>query len=178
MTTLAATTQLDLLTIGLEIAGIALILGSFVLLLTGTSGPFGTSLRSALEPMLQHVRGRTPLSRAELADATILAGVGLAITAVVVEQRLLPGLVAVGLWLARPSVRRSTSEENRLRAVAGSFSLDVVIGFATPLAFAHFLFGDLLLGGSFLALVVALSWPAGGATIPGRRWRLTPVPVR
>jgi hypothetical protein len=175
MTVLAAMTQTELLKIGLEISGIALILGAFLLLLTGTSGPLGTSLRSALEPLLQQIRDQTSLSRPELADVTILVAVVLAFSSALFEQRILAVVVAIGLWLARPSVRRFTREENRLLAVAGNLSIDMVIGFYTPLTLAQFLFGDLLMGASFLAVVVALSWPAGGATIPGRRWRLAPV---
>ena len=178
MTMLAAMTHGELLAIGLKVSGMALILGSFLLLLTGASMSFGTSFRSALEPSLQQARSFTSMSRDQLADATILVGIVLAISASALEQRLIPGLVAIGLWYARPLVRRSTREEHQLLAIVGTISIDTVIGFYAPLAMAYFLFGDLLMGATFLSVVVALSWPAGGASIPGRRWRLAPVPAR
>jgi hypothetical protein len=169
--------QIELLAIGIQIGAMALILGSFVLFLTGASGSLGGSFRSFLEPKLRWARDRTSLSRQELADRTILVAAALAVAAAVVETSVLAALMAIGLWLARPSIARLTGEENRMLAVAGYFSIDLMIGLYTPIMLAQFLLADILLGACLFTVVVALSWPAGGggSSIPGRRWQLAPV---
>lgn len=173
---IAATTQAERLTLGLELSAVGLVIGAFVLLLTGTSGSLGTALRATLEPALSRARETSVRSRPELADLTLLAGIALAGASVVFDRHLLAAFVVIGLWLARPIVRRHTREENRLLAMADSFSLDMIIGFYAPLTAAQFLFGNVLMGCCFATVVVALSWPAGGgSSIPGRRWRLAPV---
>ena len=173
--TLAAPT--DLLVLGLRFAALGLLFGSVVLLLTGTAHAVGSSLRLGLEPVLRLVRDQTSLSRSDLADGTIVAAMALAACSAVVDRQMLAPLMVVGLWLARPSVRRATRQENRMLAIAGYFSLDLMIGVYTPVMMAQFLTGHVLLGGCLLAVVVALSWPAGGgsSSIPGRRWQLAAV---
>lgn len=167
--------QLELVQIGIKLSALGLFVGAFGLLLAGGTGPLGSSFRSALEPALREIRQWTSLSRSELADATVLVAIGLAISAAILEVRFLAGAVAVGLWLARPSIERVTRDEHKLFALTKSFSIDLVIGFYTPIMLALFLLGDLLMGTCLLAVVVALSWPAGGGAIAGRRWRMAPV---
>ena len=87
-------------------------------------------------------------------------------------------LVAPLLHLARPAIRRATSQEHRLLAMSGSFSLDLMIGVYLPLALAHVLMMEFIMASCLLAVVLALSWPAGGGdSIPGRRWHLAPTPA-
>ncbi len=169
-------TQAELLIVGLRTTGVALILGSLMLLATGSAGPLGGTLRQALEPALHAVRARTSLSRSELADVTILAAVALAVGSIVAERRYFAVIMVVGLWLARPGVQRLTSQENKMLAIASYFSIDFLIGLYAPIVVANLLLGNVLLASSLLAVVIALSWPTGGGTtIPGRRWHLAPI---
>lgn len=169
--------EVDPMVVGAELAALGLIAGAVLLALTGAVVPLGCSFRTTVEPLLRRLRHRSTLSRDELADLTILVGVALAVAATVVGQSPFGVLFAGGLWLARPAVKRATREENRVAAVAGHVSIDLVIGLYTPIMLAQFLLANVLLGGSLLAVVVGLSWPAGGggSPIPGRRWRLAPV---
>lgn len=166
----------DLLALGVQMAALGLIAGSVFLIITGTARPLGESFRSTIEPILQIVRDHTTMSRGQLADSSLMVAIGLAAASAVIEQEVMAVFATVGLWLARPSLQRAMREENRLLALGGLFSVDLVIGIYTPVMFAQFLTGEILLGSCLLAVVVALSWPAGGGgPIPGRRWRLAPV---
>lgn len=169
--------QVDLVVVGVQLAAVGLMVGAFLLLVTGGVVPLGSSFRTAIEPLLRTLRDRTTLSRNELADLCLLAGLALAVAATLSGQSVLGVLFAGGLWLARPSVQRATREENRMLAVADHFSIDMVIGLYTPIMLAQFLLANVLLGASLLAVVVGLSWPAGGGggPIPGRRWQLATV---
>jgi hypothetical protein len=174
---MGSSVQVELLSVGLRLSAAALVIGAILQLVTGTSGQLGGSLRSTIEPVLHWVRERTPMTRSELADASIVAGLLLAVTALLVEGTLLAGLVAPGLWLARPSIERATREENKMLALGGYFSIDMMIGLYTPIMLAQFLLGHLLLGACLMAVIVGLSWPAGGggSSVPGRTWRLATV---
>ena len=164
----------ELLQLGTQIAAIATILGGLLLLVAGRSSWLGYSFRTALEPALDRIRGHSTLSRSELAHVSVLVAVGLAATGAVVDRQLLAALLAILVWLSRGSVVRLTREENQLLAKVSSFSIDLLIGVYVPIAIAQVLLLNLFVAASFFSLIVALSWPAGGGAIPGRRWRLAP----
>ncbi len=166
----------ELVRAGLSLSAVALIGGVVMMLVTGSARIVGEAFRQSIEPTLIEVRSRTHRSRSELADLSILVAIGLAILAVLDGDVLAGTLVAPLLYLARPAVRRATSQEHRLLAVSGSFSIDLMIGVYLPLAFAHMLMFEWFRGSCLFAVALALSWPAGGGgAIPGRRWQLAPV---
>ena len=168
----------ELVRAGLEMSAIALIIGGVMLLVTGSARMVGEAFRESVEPMLLEVRSRTDRSRAELADLSMLGAIGLALLAIVEGSVVAGTLVVPLLYLARPAVRRATSQEHRLLAIAGTFSLDLMIGVYVPLALAHLLMADWFMAFCLLAVVLALSWPAGGGeSIPGRRWQAAPIPT-
>lgn len=167
----------DALRLAVQLVALTLVLGGLALFVSGGSAALGRSFRDAVEPVLRAVRDRTARSRSELADVTLVVGIVLAVAAAIVHRDPLAGLLAVGVWVIRPSIRRVTREENKVAAVGGHLSIDMMIGLYTPIMLAQFLLANVLLGACLLAVVVALSWPAGGGGIrvPGRRWRPAPV---
>lgn len=166
----------ELVRAGLSLSAVALIVGVVILLVTGSARMVGEAFRQSIEPALIEVRSRTDRSRSELADLSILVAIGLAVLAILTGNVLAGTLVAPLLYLARPAVRRATSQEHPLLALASTFSLDLVIGAYLPLAVAHVLMFDWVMASCLFTVVVALSWPAGGGeSIPGRRWQLAPV---
>lgn len=163
--------MLNLLTSTLALG---LVVVAFAQLVTGRAFGSGYALRSFLEPALTSIRASSPLSRAELADRTMLVAAALGAAGTVVQRSPL-GVVLVAMVLgARPLVRRATREEHKLLAVTSSFSTDLVIGFYIPMTLAQVLVRSYLFAASMAAVMVALCWPAGGGTIPGRRWQLSP----
>jgi len=163
----------DLVTSALAVG---LVVVAFVQLVTGRGLGLGYALRSALEPALSSIRASSPLSRAELADRTMLVAAALAVAGTVVHRSPVGVVLVVMLLGARPLVRRATREEHKLLAVASSFSTDLVIGFYVPMTLAQVLMRSYLFAASMAAVMVALCWPAGGGeSVPGRRWRLAPV---
>ncbi len=147
------------------------------LLVTGSARTVGESFRQSVEPALIQVRSRTERSRSELADRSILVAIGLAVLSIFTGSVMAGTLVAPLLYMARPAIRRATSQEHRLLALAGTFSLDLMIGVYLPLGLAHLLMLDWLMASCLFTVVLALSWPAGGGeSIPGRRWQLAPIP--
>lgn len=169
----------EVLETGIEVTAVGLTLGSLVLLLNGRAHALGLSFRSTVEPPLRSIRNHTALSRSELADRTLLAGIALAGFGALFD-RPLAGVLLIGLLLwSRPFVRRATREENRLMAVAGNFSADLMIGVYVPVVLAQLILANFFLAASLAAVIIALSWPTGfGQAVPGRTWRLAPVPVR
>jgi len=165
----------ELIDAALNGSSIALVFAAFGLLIHGSARSVGESFRTLIEPLLLFVRDSSACSRTRLADLSILAAMGLGMSAALTESLLAGVAVASLLWLARPAVHRATREEHRLLATASFFSLDVVIGVNLPVAMAHLLIGNIFLAMSLVTIAVALSWPAGGGeTIPGRRWRIVP----
>ena len=168
-------TQAELLQAGLQLGAMALIFGAFFLLVIGATSYLGLSCRSAIEPTLRRIRQGTSHTRSELADVSVRLSIALAIVAII-ERPILAVLLMVGLMKGRPTIRRLTSDENRLLALRGSLSIDLVIGFYLPIALAQLLMRDVFTGASMLMVIVALSWPAGGGdVVPGRSWKLAPV---
>lgn len=168
----------ELFRAGLQMSAVALIFGCVVMLITGSARSVGESFRQSVEPMLLQVRSHTERSRSELADMSIMGAMGLAMLAILSGNAVAGTVIVPLLYLARPAVRRATSQEHRLMAIAGTFSIDLMIGVYLPLALAHLLMMQWFMASSLLAVVLALSWPAGGGeTIPGRRWHLAPSPV-
>ena len=165
--------MLNLLT---SMLALGLTVVAFAQLVTGRALGQGYALRAALEPALSAIRASSSLTRAELADRTMLAAAALGAAGTIV-QRSPVGVVLVAMLLgARPLVRRATREEHRLLAVASSFSTDLVVGFYLPMTLAQVLVRSYLFAASMAAVMVALCWPAGGGeAVPGRRWRLAPV---
>jgi hypothetical protein len=158
-----------------SVTAMGLTLGSFVLLFNGGALPLGTSFRSSIEPLLRSLRELTPLSRPELADATVLLAIGFAGWAAVFDSPLAGVMLMVLMAWARPVIRQATREEHKLLALASSFSIDLVIGVYVPMVAAQLLLRNFFIATSMLLIVVALSWPAGGDSLGARRWRLAPV---
>ena len=168
----------ELVQAGLSLGAVALIGCVVVLLVTGSARTVGEAFRQAVEPSLLEVRSLTDRSRSELADLCVLVAIGLAMLSIIAGDVMMGTLVAPLLHLARPAIRRATSQEHRLLAMSGSFSLDLMIGVYLPLALAHVLMMEFIMASCLLAVVLALSWPAGGGdSIPGRRWHLAPTPA-
>lgn len=167
--------RLELLQLGIQISAIAMIFGGLGLLLVGRSSWLGHSFRTAVRPMLDLIRSRSTLSRSELADVSILVAAGLAVMGALVDRQVFAAILAILLWLSRPAVAKLTSEENQMLAKISWFSIDLMIGVYVPIAVAQVLLLNLFVAASFFSAIVALSWPAGGGAIPGRRWKLAPV---
>jgi hypothetical protein len=166
----------DLLDIGVRLSAVALIFGAFILLLAGTTPAIGGSFRSAIEPLLHDIRERTTHTRAELADLTLKVAIGFAALAGLSGDVLAGIIICPLLWYARPLVGRLMREENKMLAIGGLFSIDLVIGFYIPMVAAQILLHNLFLAGCFLSVIVSMCWPAGGgSTVPGRSWKLAPV---
>ncbi len=165
----------ELLQIGVDVSAIAVIIGGFMLLLIGRSSWLGHSFRTTIRPALDLVRRRSPMSRSELADGTILAATALAAMGAVFDRQFFAAMLAVLLWLSRPSVVRLTAEEHHLLAKISFFSIDLMIGVYVPIVIAQVLLLNWFLAASLFSVIVALSWPEGGGAIPGRRWQMAPV---
>lgn len=158
-----------------SVLALGLIVVAFAQLVTGGAFGLGHAVRSTIEPVLTSIREQSSLSRAELADRTMLVAIALA-AAGTVAHRSVAGLVMVAmLWKVRPMVRRTTQEEHKVLAVAGTFSIDLMVGFYLPMALAQLLLLQYLFAASMAAVMVALCWPAGGGAVPGRRWQLAPI---
>lgn len=156
---------------------LGLIVVAFAQLLTGGAFGMGHAFRSTVEPVLASIREQSRLSRAELADRTMLVAIALAVGGTVAHRSIAGVIMVAMLWKVRPMVRRTTQEEHKLLAVAGTFSIDLVVGFYLPMTLAQLLLLQYLFAASMVAVMVALCWPAGGGAIPGRRWQLAPVKV-
>lgn len=155
---------------GLAMSGLCLVILALWSLVTGFASVIGAACRARLRPALLRVRSMSSLGRSDLADATLVLAVGLAAADVVVGRSFVAALVAVMLWLARPSVQRLMREERPLFALGTELSSDLVVGAFLPLAVAHLLLGDALMAGAIFAATVALCWPPGGARRVGS-WR-------
>ena len=162
--------SLDLLEAGTQIAAIATIVIGFAMLALGYSTWLGNSFRTAIEPVLTAVRRHSELSRADLAEVSTLVACGLAALEAVIGRNPFALGLAVLLWLSRPAIARLTGDEHPLLALANSFAIDLMIGLYVPITIAQVLLRNLLMGASFLALIIALSWPAGGGATR-RRFR-------
>lgn len=158
----------ELVESGMQLAAVALIFGAVISVVTGTANLLGGQLRATLEPALSAVRSSVDFSRSQLADASILLAIAFSSLAVVLERSLFAILVAALLWYARPMVRRLSTQENPLLALGDSFSADLIIGLYLPIVMAQVLLGRWLSGAAMLMVVIALSWPPGGART-GRR---------
>lgn len=156
---------------------VGLIIVAFVQLVTGGGLGLGHAFRSRVEPALASFRASSPLSRAELADRTMLVAIALAVAGTVIEQSVAGVIMVAMLYKVRPMVRRTTREEHKLLAMAGTLSIDLVVGFYLPMTLAQLLLLQYLFAASMVAVMVALCWPAGGGAVPGRRWQLAPVKV-
>lgn len=170
--------QPDLVEIISRSLATTLVFGAFLLLINGQALNLGSSMRARLEPVLTSLRSRTSLSRAELADVTVIGAAVVALAGLPLERSAGNLLIPILLLGSRRLIRRATREENRLLAVMGSLSTDLIIGFYVPVILAQVLLLNLATALSLTMVIVALSWPAGGTGIPGRRWRLAPVPTR
>ncbi len=167
----------ELIRAGMAMAALALVSGGIILLLTGSARSVGAAFREALAPLLSDVRSRTSMSRSELADLSVLVAIVMAAIAIFDGNALGGTIVVPLLHLARPSIRRATQQEHPLLALSSTFSLDLIIGFCLPFALAHMIVGNWFMGLCMFAIVLALSWPAGGQTAPGRRWMPAPSPA-
>ncbi|MDH4278131.1 MAG: hypothetical protein OEW83_08620 [Acidimicrobiia bacterium] len=166
----------ELVRAGLSLSAVALIAGAAILLITGSAQTLGEAFREAVEPTLAQVRSRTNRSRSELADLSMLVAIGLSMLNILGGNPVVGTIVALVLYLARPAIRRATRHEHRLMAMGGLFSIDLIIGLYLPFVVAHLMMFDWLMAACLSAVVLALSWPAGGGeTIPGRRWHLAPL---
>jgi hypothetical protein len=140
-------------------------------LVTGHAQTVGAAVRAQLVPVLTAIRAMTTLSRADLADASLIIAVGLAAISMIVDRNLLAAVIIPLLWLARPAVRRLTSEERPMFALGGELSGNLVVGLFAPIALAHLLLGNRFLAASLVAVTVALCWPPGcGRRVVGS-WR-------
>ncbi len=162
--------QPELIHAGLQIGALALIVGAVMSFVQGTAPVLGEQLREALRPMLTGLRDRSDLSRSELADRSMLAAVGLSVLAVLIDRSIAAALIAIVLWFARPMVARMVSQEHPMLALSQTFSTDLVIGLYLPIALAQLLMFQLLMGASMFLVVLALSWPPGGAAAGGQ-WK-------
>ncbi|MDH4075138.1 MAG: hypothetical protein OEY41_16865 [Acidimicrobiia bacterium] len=167
----------ELVDVGASTLALGLVVVAFVQLLTGGAFKLGHAFRSTVEPVLASIRGSSRLSRAELADRTMLVAIALAAAGTVVQRSVAGVLMMVVLWKVRPLVRRTTREEHKLLAMAGTLSIDLVVGFYVPMTLAQLLLLQYLFAASMVAVMVALCWPAGGGSLRRRRWQLAPVKV-
>lgn len=161
----------ELLSAGMALGAIALIVGAAMSAFNGSASATGEQFRELIRPVLQSIRERSTLSRAELADRSMLAAIAGCALAVLVERSLLAGVAAIGLQMARPMVVKLVSQEHPLLALGDSFTGNFIIGLYVPVVLANVLLGQLLTGGALLLVVVALSWPAGGAARQVGPWR-------
>lgn len=164
------TVRPDLLETGIRSTAAALVVSAFLMLLGGHAIVIGWSFRAALEPLLRRIRDGTSHSRAELADASVMAAIVFASFAVLFEHAFVALALVAVLWWGRPLIRLATTEENRMLALGQSFSIDLVIGFYLPIVAAQLLLLNYLIATSMGFVVLALSWPAMG----GRPWTRGP----
>ncbi len=147
-------------------AALVLIGYSITSFFSGAAHMNGATMRESVKPLLESIRARSDKSRSDLADATLMFGVALAVAAVLLESALTGSILAIGFMVARKTVQQVTSSEHPLMSLGSQFSADLTIGVIVPMALAHVLMGNWLLAGAQLALSISLSWPTGG---PGRR---------
>ena len=158
------------LELGSAFAAITLIGWAVLSFLDGSASATGVVIRESLRDVLGGVRSSSSLTRAELAEVTIFGATLIAIAGAIAQVSVMLAAVAVILALGRRSITRHMSQENRLMAVAGHFTSDLMIGVFVPLLLAQLLTGHFYLGTVLGLVIVALSWPAGGARSTGR-WR-------
>jgi hypothetical protein len=155
----------------LAVTAICLIVVTVWSLVTGNAHATGAAVRAQLTPALTTIRSTTAMSRAELADASLILALGLAAVSMIVDRTYLAAVMIPLLWLSRPSVRRLTSEERPMFALGGELSGNLVVGLFAPIALAHLLLGNGFLAASLLAVTVALCWPPGGGRRVSGTWR-------
>lgn len=161
----------QLFVVGNAFAAIALIGWAFVSLLTGSAMATGAAFRAVLGPGLASFRSSSPLSREELSDRTMLVAVVTALAGGLVTSSAL--LMAVGalLFAVRPTLGRLMSEENKLRALIGSFSIDTAVGLYVPIVLAQLLLRNYSSAVVLLLVILSLSWPPGGAGVRRGGWQ-------
>ena len=145
------------------LAGVALILGGVAMVFTGHAAGIGESIRDVLQPVLASIREGSERSRAELADRSLITAAALAMASYFIDgPNIITLILAMAMIWLRPMVQDLTQDENELQAMASQLSSDIVLGLYAIVAMAQALFGNYALSASFLAVVVALSWPAMG----------------
>lgn len=153
-------------------ASLALIGWAIASFLSGSALSTGSAVREALAAQLRVVRSESSMTRSELTDATIVLAVGVSLIGMLVQGSLLMGVLAVLLWISRPSMARAMREERPLWAIAGTLSSDLVIGVLVPIVLAQLLIGGYALAASLVLVMISLSWPPGGAASGGSgSWR-------
>lgn len=161
----------ELLSAGSALAAIALIVWAFASLLTGSALATGATFRSMLDPHLTYVRSSSSLSREQWSDNTLLAAVVVALMGGLASGSVLLMFIGALLFLGRPRLRRLMSEENRLKAIAGSFSLDLAVGLYVPIVLAQLLLANYASALVFFLVILSLSWPPGGAGARRGAWQ-------
>lgn len=152
-------------------AALALIGYAVMSFFTGAAYTNGTVLREGLTPVLRSIRDRSDKSRADLADASLMVGVALAVAAVLLESPLVGSILAIGMMAARRTIQTVAASEHPLMALGSQFSADLTIGVIVPMSLAHLLMGNWLIAASQLALSVSLSWPTGGPGVRAGAWK-------
>ena len=147
-------------------AALALIGYAVMSIFTGAAYANGAVLRESIKPALDSIRASSEKSRSDLADASLMVGVALAVGVVLIESPLIGAMLAIAMMAARETIQKVSASEHPLMALGSQFSADVTIGVIVPMSLAHLLMGNWLIASSQLALSLSLSWPTGG---PGRR---------
>jgi hypothetical protein len=147
-------------------AALALIGYAVMSFFTGAAHANGAVLREGLKPALESIRANSEKSRGDLADASLMIGVALAVGAMLLESPFVGAILAIAMMAARGTIQKVSASEHPLMALGSQFSADLTIGVIVPMSLAHLLMGNWLIASSQLALSVSLSWPTGG---PGRR---------
>ncbi len=159
----------ELLGIGLRLTGLALIGFTVFSFVTGSATATGATIRASLTPTLRGVRDTSELSRAQLADRSILAAAAVCALSVFIDRSFVAAIVTGLILVSRPSVVRMAREERPLFALAQQqFSGDLLIGLYAPMALAQMMFNNYLMSAAFSLVLLSLSWPPGGA---GRAWK-------
>lgn len=161
----------QLFVVGNAFAAIALMGWAFVSLLTGSAIATGATFRALLDPSLTSIRSNSVLSREELSDRTMLAAVTAAILGGLLSGSVLLMIVGAMLFTARPKLGRLMTEENRLRALIGSFSIDMAVGLYLPIILAQVLLANYASALVFFLVILSLSWPPGGAGVRRGVWQ-------
>lgn len=159
------------LEIGMVLAAFGLIIGAVYLFLTGGSNSVGEKVRGALTPSLRAVRDGSSLSRGELAERSVLVGAALVLASGFIRLSIFDVAVAILLYHSRTKIRRSATEEQPLRAIAGFFSTDMIVGIYVPIILAMFILGSVMVALGLASVVIALCWPPGGAGFAAGAWR-------
>lgn len=161
----------QLLSTGSAFAAIALIVWAFASLLTGSALTTGATFRSMLEPPLRSMRSTSHLSRDEWSDGTMLVAVAVAFAGGLASGSVLLMIIGALLFLGRSKLSQLMSEENRLKAIGGSFSLDLAIGLYLPIVMAQLLLANYASALVFFLVILSLSWPPGGAGARRGAWQ-------